>query len=778
MSDRQFKGVVNLDIRDSVPDWDAFLAKKAPEGAPNVLVVLYDDTGCAAWSPYGGRIEMPTMDRLSRDGLTYSQWHTTALCSPTRSTFLTGRNHHLNGFASISETSSGFPGYSSHIPPENASIATVLRKAGWGTYWVGKNHNIPVDEWTAGSSRERWPLGQGFDRFYGFVGGETNQWYPDLAEDNHFIDQPYQPEEGYHLSKDLADKTISFLQDQRQTHPGKPFYLWFCPGANHAPHHAPKEWIDKYKGRFDDGYDAYREWVLPRMIERGILPEGTELSAFNPMPPGTFAEADAVRPWSELSEPERKLFARMAEVYAGFSEYTDHQVGRIIDYLEETGQLENTLVIYAADNGASGEGSPNGSVNENKFFNGYPDNIEDNLEMIDKLGTPDTYNHYPTGWAAAFSTPFKMFKRYSYQGGVADPLVIFWPKGIEARGEIRDQYHHCTDIVPTILECCGVPMPETVDGVHQNPLSGVSMKYTFDSAHAPTRKETQYYEMLGHRAIWHEGWKAVTVHGPTSGLSNFDKDRWELYHTDVDRSENHDLAEEYPDKLRDMIGLWFREAEINKVLPLNDLGVTGKDLQTFLGLEFKVPVPPGGKYVYYPGTTEVPERAAANTHAVSFKVLAEVTTTADTEGVIFAQGSRFGGHALYVRDGKVTYTYNFLGIPPEQQVRADAPAPGKHIIGVEFRKERPGDHGEFWGTATLYIDDQAVTQSEIRTQPGHFSLCGEGLCIGYDVGDPVSSDYRGTFAFTGGEIAKVIFDVADDAYVDVEKHYEAALSRD
>jgi arylsulfatase A-like enzyme len=426
---KDFKGKIELDIRDSTPDWDAFLPDKAPEGAPNVLVVLYDDTGCAAWSPYGGRIEMPTLQRLADNGLTYSQWHTTALCSPTRSTFLTGRNHHLNGFASISEAATGFPGYSGHIPPENGTIAHVLRDAGWSTFWIGKNHSVPVDGWTMGASKKEWPLAQGFDRFYGFIGGETNQWYPELAEDNHYIDQTYGPEDGYHLSKDLADKALEFIRDPKQSEPDKPWYLWFCPGANHAPHHAPQEFIDRYKGKFDDGYEAYREWVLARMIERGILPEDTELTPLNPMTEGTFSPADAVRPWDSLSDEEKNLFARMAEVYAGFSEYTDHQVGRIVDYLEESGQLDNTLIIYCADNGVSGEGSPNGSVNENKFFNGWPDDIEENLAMIDKLGSPETYNHYPTGWAVAFSTPYRMFKRYSYQGGVCDPLVIHWPRG-------------------------------------------------------------------------------------------------------------------------------------------------------------------------------------------------------------------------------------------------------------------------------------------------------------------------------------------------------------
>jgi len=522
---RKFKGKIKLDIRDSKPDWPAFLDAKTPKGAPNILVILYDDTGQAAWSPYGGRIEMPTLDRLARNGLTYTQWHTTAVCSPTRSTFLTGRNHHQNGCGSISESAVGFPGYSGHIPPENATIATILRNAGYSTFWVGKNHNVPVDGFGIAANRKSWPLGLGYDRFYGFIGGETNQWYPELIEDNHFVEQPYTPEEGYHFSKDIADKAIQFITDTRQSRPEKPWYLWLCPGANHAPHHAPKEYIEKYKGKFDDGYGAYREWVLKRMKERGILPKDTDLTPLNPMAKGTYSEGDSARPWSSLSTDERKLFCRMAEVYAAFSEYTDVQLGRVIDYLEQSGQLENTLILYCADNGASGEGSPDGSVNENRFFNGFPDDLKQNLAMIDKLGSPDTYNHYPTGWAVAFSTPYRMFKRYSgYSGGTCDPLVIHWPKGIKARGELRHQYHHCTDIVPTILDCCGLKMPAVVDGIKQSALAGVSMRYSFEKPKSPTRKKTQYYEMIGTRGIWHKGWKACTEHGPLpSDIGKFDK---------------------------------------------------------------------------------------------------------------------------------------------------------------------------------------------------------------------------------------------------------------
>ena len=771
----QFPGTIKLDIRDSKPDWNYFLYKKAPKDAPNVLVILYDDTGCAAWSPYGGRINMPTMDRLAANGLTFTQWHTTAVCSPTRSCFLTGRNHHANGFGSISEMAVGFPGYCGHIPPENGTIAQVLRDAGWSTFWIGKNHNVPVDAFSIGATKKKWPLGLGYDRFYGFIGGETNQWYPTLIEDNHFIDQPYQPEDGYHLSKDLADKAIAYIRDTKQSEPDKPWYMWYCPGANHAPHHAPQDYIDKYKGKFDDGYEAYREWVLARMIERGIVPEGTELTPINPLPKEVLPEADSVRPWASLSAEEKKLFARMAEVYAGFSEYTDVQIGRVIDYLEESEQLDNTLIFYCADNGASGEGSPSGSVNENRFFNGYPDDIASNMAMIDKLGSPDTYNHYPTGWAVAFSTPYKMFKRYSsFAGGTCDPLVIHWPKGIKAKGELRHQYHHCTDIMPTILECCGIEMPEVIDGIKQAPLAGVSMHYSFDNAKAPTTKETQYYEMVGTRGIWHKGWKAATLHAPApADQGNFDKDVWQLFNVEEDRSEAHDLAAQHPEKVKQLQDLWLAEATKNNVLPLIDVGV---DL--LHKLEFHAAPPASGRYVYYPGTTEVPEATAARTLGSSFKALAEVEFTGDTRGVIFAQGSRFGGYSLFVKGGKLIFVYNFLGIPPEQRLATDAPALGKHIVGVEFKKESISKNLETLGQMKLYVDDKVVAEAPFRTQTGHYALCGEGLSIGTDTGDSVSSEYKSKFEFTGGRVVKVVFDIAKDAYVNVEKAMAASMARD
>ncbi|WP_423059272.1 arylsulfatase [Brevibacterium linens] len=774
MSD-EFQGRIELDVRDSVADWKPYEPPKAPDDAPNVLVILYDDTGMASWSPYGGRIDMPTMDRLAENGLTYTQWHTTALCSPTRSTFLTGRNHHLNGMGNIMEGTNGFPGLSGHIPAECATIGQVLQQNGYSTFWVGKDHNVPEEDISAGGSKEQWPLSQGFDRFYGFLGGETNNWYPDLVEDNHFIEQPYLPEDGYHLSRDLADQTIRLLRDQNASNPSKPWYTWFCPGANHAPHHAPQEYIDKYKGAFDDGYDAYRSWVLERMIERGVLPSDTELTPLNPMPEDQANVADFVKPWEELSEEEKRLFSRMAEVFAGFSEYTDAQIGRLIDYLEETGQLDNTLIFYCADNGASGEGSPDGSVNENKFFNGFPDDLAENLSKIDVLGGPETYNHYPTGWAAAFSSPFQMFKRYSqFSGGTCDPMVIHWPAGIKAKGEIRHQYHHSVDVVATVLDVIGIEMPEVFRGIEQRPLDGVSMKYSFDAEpDGPTQKSVQYYAMLGTRGIWKDGWKAAAIHAPLTGHGRFDEDRWELYHTDEDRSESKDLAADYPEKLRELVTAWNEQAEKNNVLPLDD-----RSARDQLTIERPQAEPPRNRYIYYPDTTPVPESVAVNVRGRSFKIIANVEIEADAQGVIFAHGSRFGGHALFIKDNRLNYVYNFLGIPPEQTYTSGKLEPGKHSLGMEFNRLKSGEHGESVGQCTLFIDELAVAEGPMRAQVGKFTLCGDGLCVGYDSADTVSTQYTNPFPFTGGTIQGVGIDVSSEQYLDFELEALGAFARE
>ena len=763
---RGFNGTIELDIRDSKSDWDPFIPPKAPEGAPNVLFILYDDTGLGAWSPYGGGVSMPTLDNLAAEGLTYTNWHTTALCSPTRSTLLTGRTHWINGYANISEGSDGYPGKSARIPKQVTTIAEVLQDNGYSTLWLGKNHNVPEQDVAPGAYRGEWPLNKGWDRFYGFLGGETNQWYPDLVKDNDFIEQPYMPEDGYHLSKDLADQAIEMLRNKNSSNPSKPFYMWFCPGANHAPHQVPQEWIDKYKGKFDDGYDAYREWVTQRMKEKGIIPENTVNTAFNPYPEDVANPLDYVRPWDSLNDNEKKLFSRMAETWAAYSSYTDHQIGRVVDYLKETGQYENTIIIYAADNGTSGEGSPNGSVNENKFFNSFPDDLEENMKYIDKLGSPDTYQHFPTGWAAAFSAPFKFFKRYSnYEGGTADPLVICWPKGIKARGELRHQYHHSTDIVPTLLEILGLEMPEYNHGVKQYPVYGVSMKYTFDAKpDDPTKKQVQIYEMFGTRGIWKDGWHASTRHSPMSNKGNFEQDEWELYNMEEDRSQSNNLADKYPEKLKELKDLWMEQAKQNNVLPLDD-----RFPVTIAGLPRPSQEPNRDIYTYYPGTQPVPEGVAVNVRGRSYKILANIEVTDKTEGVIFAHGSRFGGHALFIKNKKLYYVYNFLGIQPEQVFESNVTLkPGKYTVGMEFEKTETGKNGESLGETKLYIDDKVVASGKMRTQPGKFTLSGDGLCIGYDSGDAVSGLYKSPAKFTGGEIQGVAVSVKGEPYRNLE----------
>jgi len=761
-----FKGVIKTDIRDSKPDWAAFTPTSAPDGAPNVLFVLYDDTGLAAWSPYGGGINMPTLDKIAENGLTYTNWHTTALCSPTRSTLLTGRNHHLNGMSSITETAVGFPGGNGRIPKETATIAELLQDVGYSTFWIGKDHNVPEQDVASGASRDRWPLGMGFDRYYGFLGGETNQWYPDLAEDNRFIEQPYTPEEGYHLSKDLADQAIKMLKDHRSTNPSRPWYLWYNPGANHAPHHAPEDYIAKYKGKFDDGYEAYREWVLPRMIERGIMPEGTQLTPMNPLPEDIADPLDAVRPWDTLSADEKKLFSRMMEVYAGFSEYTDAQVGRVVDYLENTGQLENTIVMYAADNGTSGEGSPSGSVNENKFFNGYPDTVEENMKLIDVLGGPDTYEHFPTGWAMATSAPFRMFKRYSnFAGGTVDPLIISWPKGIKARGEVRNQYHHSVDIVPTLLDIIGIEMPDEYNGVKQYPLSGKSMVYTFDAKpNDPTNRHVQYYTLFGTRGLWKDGWMISSLHTPFSNTGDYENDKWALYHVAEDRAQSNDLADQYPDKVKELVASYFEEAEKNFVLPIDD-----RPPAELIGTPRPTSEPETNRHIYYPDTSAIPEGVAANLRARSYKIMANVEITdADAAGVLFAHGSRFGGHSLFIKDKKLHYVYNFLGIKPEQVFVSEALSPGKYTLGVEFIRESTGKNGETLGTAKLYVNDQVVATGPMRTQPAKFTLSGDGMCVGWDSADAVSELYAAPNRFEGGTIQAVAVDASEDHYEDLQ----------
>jgi arylsulfatase A-like enzyme len=783
---KQFDGVINVDIRDSQPDWSPFEPPRAPEGAPSVLYIVLDDVGFSAFNSYGGPIETPNIDRIVDEGVRYTQFHTTALCSPTRSCFLTGRNHTRNSMACITEAAVGFPNASGVIPPENGQIQEILAARGWNTYMVGKWHLCPEAEMNLASTRRNWPAGRGFERFYGFLGAETNQWYPDLVYDSHPVDPPRSPEEGYHLTEDLTDKALEFIQDAKAVAPEKPFLLYYAPGACHAPHHAPKEWIERFKGRFDMGYEAIRDQTLARQKEMGVVPPDTELPPINPIgtsetrtgPNGEpFPPLDFTRPWGSLSDEEQRLFSRMAEVYAGFLAHTDDQIGRLLDHLEETGQRENTLVILVSDNGASGEGGPDGSVNESKFMNGIPDDMAENLALIDELGGPKTYNHYPTGWAMAFNTPFKMWKRYEFNGGTSDPCVISWPKGMASRGELREQYHHAIDITPTILDVCGVDPPETLGGHVQSRFDGVSMRYCFDEKDAARARATQFYSMLGSRSIWHDGWKAVTTHPTISGWGNFDKDTWELYHTDVDRGEVHDLAAQEPERLSSLVNLWYAEAGANDAFPLDDRSaleiiLTPRPLLT----------PPRARYVYFPGIAEVPESQAVNIRNRSYVVGALVDLPgAEAQGVLFAHGSRFGGHALYVKDGRLHYVYNFVGSLEQKVVGDEALPTGERlIVSASFDKDGEAVPGVATGLLSLYHGEAKVGEERIQTQPGKFAIAGEGLCVGRDAGEAVTDDYPGAapWPFVGGTIHRVAVDVSGDPYVDLEREAAAMLARE
>ena len=776
---RPFRGTVNIDIKDSVPDWEPYTQPMSPAGAPNVVYVVLDDVGFSAMEAYGGLIETPHIKRIVERGLTYTNFHTTALCSPTRSCLMTGRNHTTNGMGCITEATSGFPNANGHIPFECANIAEVLGERGWNTYIVGKWHLCAEDEMNLAFVEASVAAGSWLRALLRVPRGETNQWYPDLVYDNHPVSPPKSPEDGYHLTVDLTDKAIEFIQDAKAIAPDKPFFLYYCTGATHAPHHVPKEWADRYKGKFDMGYEAYRELVFDRQKMLGLIPESAELSPINPYAETTshdgkpWSELDVVRPWSSLSADEQRLFCRMAEVYAGFLSHADDQLGRLLDYLEESGQLDNTIIMVVSDNGASGEGGPNGSVNENKFFNGLPDTTEENLKLLDELGGPRTYNHYPTGWAWAFNTPFKMWKRYAnYRGGTADPLIVSWPTRITQTG-LRHQYTHAVDIVPTLLECLDVEMPDVVNGYTQLPIEGESFMSSFGDGNAPS-KEKQFYSMLGTRALWYKGWKAATaVPAAPDSWGDFQQQRWELFDAESDPTECRDLAAEQPVKLQELIALWWAEAGKYNALPLES-----RDALAILGTERPQLSKPRTRYLYYPGGAEVPEAAAPNIRNRSYTIAAEVNVeTTDASGVLFSQGSRFGGHALYVKDSKLKYVYNFVG-ELLQVIESDQPIPTGHVV-LSATFETEGGSMPTEGTLTLHIRDHQVGVSTIRTQPGKFGLGGGGLVVGASGAEPVTDDYSGErpWSFVGGTIKRVAIDVSGEAFVDLVTEARAAFAR-
>ncbi|MFF3607694.1 sulfatase-like hydrolase/transferase [Streptomyces sp. NPDC002463] len=772
---KDFRGRISLDIHDSEPDWEPFLAPKAAEGAPNVLVIAWDDVGYATMDCFGGPVRTPTMSRIADMGVRYSNFHTTALCSPSRASLLTGRNATSNGMATIAEFSSGFPGISTRIPFENGFISEVLAERGYNTYCVGKWHLTPGEETSMAAYKGRWPLGRGFERFYGFLGGESSCWYPDLVHDNHRTEPPATPEEGYHIAKDLSDKAIEFIRDAKVVEPDKPFFMYLSLDAAHAPHHVFKEWADAYKGVFDEGYEAIRPEILRRQKEIGLLPKDTELSAINPHgepdvtgPDGQpWPRLDTVRPWDTLSADEKRLFIRMAEVFAGYVSYSDDQLGRVIDFLEAAGELDNTIIVAVSDNGGSGEGGPDGTFNEWRFFNGLNTPTELSLEHIDELGSPASYNHYNTGWAWAFDTPFPYWKRWAgYEGGVADMCLVAWPARIEPQREVRQQYVHAVDVVPTLYELLDIEPPSVLKGYPQTPMEGESFAASLTDPTVPG-KQTQFYAMLGQRSIYHEGWLACTVHPPLSGWGDFAHDRWELYDLTKDRAQSTDVAAREPERLETLKSLWYYYAGRYHGLPLDDRTALEQALA-----ERPHGTPPRERYVYYPDCASVPEQSGVVISGRSYTIAAGVDIeSADAEGVVYAHGGIAGGHSLYVKNQRLHYAFNWVGTHL-QHVESDREiTPGRHVLTAEFtasgRNADPAMPGTA-GTLTLYIDDQQVGSGDIVTQPGYFCVVGDGICVGRDDASPVTPDYRAPFRFTGGTIDKVVVDVSGERFIDHE----------
>jgi arylsulfatase len=640
---------------------------------------------------------------------------------------------------------------------------------------VGKWHLTPGEECNVAAYKGRWPLGRGFERFYGWLGGETNSYYPDLVHDNHPIEPPARPEDGYHLADDLSNRAIQFIQDSKTIDPDKPFFMYFAPQAGHAPHLVPLEWADRYKGVFDAGYEAMRPEILARQIELGLLPEGTELSAINPHgepdhtgPNGEpWPMLDTVRPWDTLSDDEKRLFVRMAEVFAGYISYYDDRLGRILDYLEQAGELDNTIIVVVSDNGSSGEGGPNGTFNEWRFFNGLADPAELVLEHIDELGTPASNNHYNTGWAWALDTPFPYWKRWAgYEGGTADMCLISWPERIAPSDQVRHQYVHAVDVVPTLYDLLGITPPAVINGYEQLPMEGESFAAAITDPEAPS-KSTQFFTMLGQRAVYHEGWLACTVHPPLSSWGHFDQDEWELYHLEVDRSQSTNLADAEPERLESMKALWFECADRYNGLPLDDRSALEQVLA-----ERPRAAEARSRFVFYPNCADVPESAGPMIPGRSYTIAAGVALDEpDAQGVLWAAGGIAGGHSLYIKDHRLRYTFNWVGTYQQDVVADRDLAPGEHVCVAEFVATGKSDDPHMpgaTGTLTLYVDSEQVGSAQITTQPGYFCLTGDGISVGRDSGSAVTPEYRAPFLFTGGMIDKVVVDLSGERYVDHE----------
>ncbi len=754
-----------VDVRDAGPGTFPDLVG-APEGAPNVLMILVDDMGFGASSAFGGPCEMPTADRLAADGLRYTRFHTTAMCSPTRASLLTGRNHHSVGMGAITEIATAHPGYTSMRGPSAAPLPEVLRLNGWNTAAFGKWHQTPVWETSSSGPFDRWPTGEGFERFYGFSGGETDQYEPSLFDGTTPVERP--EGDDYHFSVDITDRAIDYVRERTAMTPDKPWFVYLSFGATHAPHHVPGEYVEPYRGRFDAGWDAQREATLARQLELGIVPEGTDLS---PRP-------DEIPAWDDLSDDHHRLHARMMETYAGFATHTDEQVGRLVDALDDLDVLDDTIILYIlGDNGASAEAGPDGTLNEFAQYNIVPETIDQMLERIDEIGGPTLFNHYPVGWAHAMNTPYRWTKQCaSHWGGTRNGLVVHWPAGFGRPGELRTQFTHCASVVPTILEAAGLPQPTSVNGVAQQPYPTPSFAPTFADADAPDEHRTQYFEMVGNRAIYHEGWSACTMHSVPWVLAGdrprFEDDTWELYAPD-DHSQAHDLAAELPDKLRMLQELFLVEAARFDVFPLDDRKAERLDpahvgRPSLMGDRTSLTIHPGATHL---GESTVPD-VKNRSHTIS----AEVTIGDEpANGAIVAQGGRFGGWSLYVRDGVPAYCHNWVD-HERYFVRGSAPlAPGRHTVAFEF--DYDGGGAGRGGDGRLLVDGEEVGAGRIENTCGYLFATTDALDVGRDTGAQVVDDYgspRGVFT---AEVHSVTIDVDPQHHTDREGLAEAILKR-
>ena len=775
--DRQLPRLVTFDAKDPDTHFPPIPQLRPPKGAPNVLVILLDDVGFGASSAFGGPCETPVAERLAKAGLKYRRFHTTALCSPTRQALLTGRNHHSVGMGGITEIATGAPGYSSVLRNTAAPLAKILKLNGYSTAQFGKCHEVPVWQTSPIGPFNQWPTGGGgFEYFYGFIGGEANQWFPTLYEGTTPVEVEKTPEEGYHLMADMTDKAIAWVSQQKALAPDKPFFVYFAPGATHAPHHVPKAWADQYKGKFDDGWDKLRERIFARQKELGVIPPESELTLRHPQIPA----------WDDMPEDLKPILRRQMEVYAGFLEYTDHHVGRLIDGLSKLQILDDTLIYYIiGDNGASAEGTLQGTFNEMMNFNGLNqlESPEYLTSHIDDLGGPTSYNHYAVGWAHAMDTPYQWTKQVaSHWGGTRNGTIVHWPKGIKSRGEIRDQFHHVIDVAATILEAAGLPEPVSVDGVQQTPIEGVSMRYSFDDGRAPDRHETQYFEMFGNRGIYHKGWTAVTRHATPWLLLGekrpaFDDDVWELYDTTKDWTQARDLSNEFPEKLHELQRLWLIEAVKYDVLPLDD--DTGKKMNP--DMAGRPVLIRGDTQLLFGGMGRLSENAVISIKNKSHSVTAQIVVKEEpAEGVIIAQGANIGGWSLYTKSGKLKYCYNLAGIKYFYVESVTSLTAGEHQVRMEFAYDG-GGLGK-GGNVTLYVDGGKVGEGRVDATLAMIYSADDGCDVGRDTGANVAEDYpplRNAFngVVKGVEIAIREAAVAPEHMISPEKAIELAMMR-